>query len=177
MDNLKCYWRCGTVRTSIQWWCSKNGANTLETYLRVLKMKLNIYLASNSTIPPLDIYLRQRNPYLDKSIHKKTNAWTFRASQMALEVKNQAADAGDVGSIPGSGRSTGGGNDNSLQYSCLENPMDSLSTYTCSTMHIYTRKNVITDNWLKTQTPVFILLDNWGGGGVEKWWGMVIQGC
>jgi len=31
---------------------------------------------------------------------------------------------GDVGSIPGSERSPGGGNGNSLQYSCLENPID-----------------------------------------------------
>ena len=31
---------------------------------------------------------------------------------------------GDLGSIPGSGRSPGEGNDNPLQYSCLENPMD-----------------------------------------------------
>ena len=33
-------------------------------------------------------------------------------------------DAGDVGSIPGSGRSPGGGPGNPLQYSCLENLMD-----------------------------------------------------
>ena len=33
-------------------------------------------------------------------------------------------DTGDVGSIPGSGRSSGGGHSNPLQYSCLENPMD-----------------------------------------------------
>ena len=33
--------------------------------------------------------------------------------------------AGDTVSIPGSGRSPGEGNGNSLQYSCLENPMDS----------------------------------------------------
>ena len=42
-------------------------------------------------------------------------------------VKNSpaiAGDAGDPGSIPGSGRSPGGGNDNPLQYSCLENPME-----------------------------------------------------
>ena len=42
-------------------------------------------------------------------------------------VKNQPADAGDVrgaGSIPGSGRSPRGGHGNTLQYSCLENPMD-----------------------------------------------------
>ena len=39
-------------------------------------------------------------------------------------VKNPAANAGDLGSIPGSGRSRGGGSGNPLQYSCLENPMD-----------------------------------------------------
>ena len=42
-------------------------------------------------------------------------------------VKNSLANAGDirhVSSIPGSGRSSGEGNGNPLQYSCLENPMD-----------------------------------------------------
>ena len=39
-------------------------------------------------------------------------------------VKNPPANAGDTGSIPGSGRSPGGGNGGSVQYSCLENPMD-----------------------------------------------------
>ena len=41
-----------------------------------------------------------------------------------LSVKNPPANAGDVGSIPGSGRSPGEGNGNPLQYSCLGNPMD-----------------------------------------------------
>ena len=40
------------------------------------------------------------------------------------EVKASAWNAGDAGSIPGSGRSPGEGNGNSLQYSCLENPME-----------------------------------------------------
>ena len=39
-------------------------------------------------------------------------------------VKNPSANAGDSGSIPGLGRSPGGGNGNPLQYSCLEDPMD-----------------------------------------------------
>ena len=39
------------------------------------------------------------------------------------EVKVSACNVGDPGSIPGSGRSPGEGNDNPLQYSCLENPM------------------------------------------------------
>ena len=41
-----------------------------------------------------------------------------------LVVKKLLANAGDRGSIPGSGRSPGEGNGNPLQYSCLENPMD-----------------------------------------------------
>ena len=39
-------------------------------------------------------------------------------------VKNSLAITGDMGSIPGSGRSPGEGSGNPLQYSCQENPMD-----------------------------------------------------
>ena len=49
----------------------------------------------------------------------------FRASQVALVVKNPPANAGDIrdaGLIPGSGRYPGGGHGSPLQYSCLENP-------------------------------------------------------
>ena len=42
----------------------------------------------------------------------------------ALVAKNLPASARDAASIPGSGRSPGGGNGNPLQYSCLENPMN-----------------------------------------------------
>ena len=48
-------------------------------------------------------------------------------SQVALVVKNLPANAGDIrdtGSISGWGRSTGEGNGNPLQCSCLENSMD-----------------------------------------------------
>ena len=38
--------------------------------------------------------------------------------------KVSAYNAGDLGSIPGSGRSPGEGNGTPLQYSCMENPMD-----------------------------------------------------
>ena len=46
---------------------------------------------------------------------------------MALVIKNPSANVGDLrdaGSVPGLGRSPGGGHGNPLQYSCLENPMD-----------------------------------------------------
>ena len=58
----------------------------------------------------------------------------FYSSQVALVVKKEKkqtntssankGDIRDVSSIPGSGRSSGGGHGNSLQYSCLENPSD-----------------------------------------------------
>ena len=69
-------------------------------------------------------------------------------------------DIRGTGSIPGSGRSPGGGHGNPVQYSCLENPMDrgawqvmvhrvaqrqtqlmQLSTHTASCMHIFTIMN------------------------------------
>ena len=48
----------------------------------------------------------------------------LQASQVALVVKNLPVNAGDTGSIPGSGRSPGKQDGKLLQYSCLGNPMD-----------------------------------------------------
>ena len=50
---------------------------------------------------------RDKNAFLNSSVSKES-----------------ACNAGDLGSIPRSGRSSGEGNGNPLQYSCLENPMD-----------------------------------------------------
>ena len=49
----------------------------------------------------------------------------FSGGASHRELPAIAGDLRDAGSIPGSGRSPGGGNDNPLQFSCLENPMDS----------------------------------------------------
>ena len=50
---------------------------------------------------------------------------TWRSSSSTnLDGKEPACNAGDLGLIPGSGRSLREGNGCSLQYSCLENPMD-----------------------------------------------------
>ena len=49
------------------------------------------------------------------------------AYPVATVIKNAPANSGDLrdmGSVPGLGRSPGGGHGNPLQYSCLENPMD-----------------------------------------------------
>ena len=67
------------------------------------------------------------NPYSSKHI---CNCWIDNTYQYLVGflgdsvVKNLPANAGDSGSIPGSGRYLGGGNGNPLQYSCLGNPMD-----------------------------------------------------
>ena len=69
------------------------------------------------------------------TVHRVAKSWTRLselactqgASQLAQLVKNPPANAGnrrDKGSIPGLGRSPGEGNDNPLQYPCLENSMD-----------------------------------------------------
>ena len=50
--------------------------------------------------------------------------WQSRGDTVVKNPPANATDTGDVSSIPGSGRSPGGGNGNPLQYSCLENPMD-----------------------------------------------------
>ena len=49
--------------------------------------------------------------------------WSYGLPQW-LNGKESACNAGDTGSIPGSGRSPGGGYSNSLQYSCQEHPVD-----------------------------------------------------
>jgi len=60
--------------------------------------------------------------FLGSGIFKiMTRIWDFPGGS---EGKVSAYSVGDLGSIPGSGRSSGEGNGNPLQYSCLENPMD-----------------------------------------------------
>ena len=71
---------------------------------------------------------------------------------MGKESACNAGGTGDVGSIPGMGRSPRGGNGNPLQYSCLENPMDRGAWQT--TVHVTAKsqiplKRLITQHWLK----------------------------
>ena len=50
--------------------------------------------------------------------------WGFPRGSVVKNLPANAADSGDVGSVPGLGRSPGGGNGNPHQCSCLGNPMD-----------------------------------------------------
>ena len=67
-----------------------------------------------------------------------------------LEVKASAYNVGDLGSIPGLGRSTGGGNGNPPQYSCLENPMDGRAWWT--TVHRVTKSRTQLSDFTHTHT-------------------------
>ena len=69
----------------------------------------------------------------------------MKTSVLPVE-KNLPANSGDkrdVGSVPGSGRSPGGGYSNPLQYSCLENPMDSGAWW--ATVHRVTKSQLMTE--------------------------------
>ena len=74
-----------------------------------------------------------------KDISKSNPWWAFPRGSV---VKNLPANAGDRGLIPGLGRSPGGGNGNSLQYSCLGNPMDRGAWW--ATVHGVTKKSNMT---------------------------------
>ena len=66
-------------------------------------------------------------------------------------VKNplvNAGDAGDVGLSPGSGRSPGEGDDNSLQYSCVGNPKDREAWR--ATVHGITKRQTRLSHWAYT---------------------------
>ena len=58
------------------------------------------------------------------SLHFTIVLQGFPSGSVGKEFTFSALDAGDVGSIPGSGRSPGEGHGNPLQHSCQENPMD-----------------------------------------------------
>ena len=63
-------------------------------------------------------------PLKSKQIHLVLCLFINDLVPGGAEIKVSACNVGDLGSIPGSGRSPGEGNGNPLQYSCLENPMD-----------------------------------------------------
>ena len=122
----------------------------------------NEYMASHPAVTMISI---KRNKKLSVV---KINI--FKASQVALVVKNLPANAGptrDLGSITGSGRSPGEGNGYPLQYSCLEDSVDRgawravvhgvtksrthLSTCTCTG-----RRRNLEGGWRKTDIVAMI---------------------
>ena len=67
--------------------------------------------------------------------------WGFPGGSVVKNLSANTGNTGDVGVIPGSGRSPGEGNGSPLQYSCLENPMDRGAW--CSAVH------GVTESWTR----------------------------
>ena len=80
------------------------------------------------------------------------------------EGKASACSAGDLGSIPGSGRSPGEGNGNPLQYSCLENPMDRGAWR--ATVHEVAESQTRLSNFMHTHTTGIEVTTHWR----HRWW-------
>ena len=78
-----------------------------------------------------------------REIDKALTCWGFPGGTCGKESACNAVAAGDLGSIPGSGRSPGGGHGGPLQCSCLENPMDRGSWW--ATVHGLTKQLTTTE--------------------------------
>ena len=104
----------------------------------------------------------------------KRNSFYSERFPGGSEVKASACNAGDLGSIPGLGRSPGEGNGNPLQYSYLENPMDGgawwatvhrfaksrarLSDFTYLPTYVSVTPNFLFPAWKSSQNYRFICL-------------------
>ena len=75
------------------------------------------------------------------------------------EVKASACIAGDLGSIPGLGRSPGEGNGNPLQYSCLENPMDGGAWW--ATVHRVAKSWTRLSDFTKKKKDALFIIGDW----------------
>ena len=83
-------------------------------YYRINKMCIRTGINSLALLE-----LKYQNTFIDQ-LYACGLPWWLSGKESACNAR----DTRDVGSIPGSGRSPGGGNGRLLQYSCLENPMD-----------------------------------------------------
>ena len=97
---------------------------------------------------------------------------------MVKNVPGSARDGRDVGSAPGSGRPSGGGNSNPLQCSCLENPMDrgawwvSVHRVTQSWIRLKrlsTAQHSRTLEWVLKEKQMWCLSSE--AGDLREWWG------
>ena len=101
------------------------------------------------------------------SMQAHTHAYTYRRRFIGVRGfpggsngKVSACNAGDTGSVPGSGRSPGEGKSNPLQYSCLENPMDRGAWW--SSVHGVTKSQTqVSDFTFPLQVYIHIKLNRW----------------
>ena len=72
--------------------------------------------------------------------------------QAVKDFPSEAVVKRDAGSIPGWERSPGGGNDNPLQYSCLENPWTESTRAWWATVHGVTKSQIRLSDWAHIHT-------------------------
>ena len=146
------------------WWAAVHGVAKSQTRLSNFPFTFHINalekeMATHSSV------LAWRIPgtvepggLLSLGSHRVGHNWSNLAAAAACSVgKENACNAGDLGSIPGSGRSPGEGNGNPLQYPCLENPMDRGAWW--ATVHRVTR--VRHDSATKPPPPPWSILCNY----------------
>ena len=87
------------------------------------------------------------------------NIWIMSTEALGFpggsDGKESTCNAGDLGSIPGLGRSPGGGHGNPLQYSCLENPMDRAAWWALQSMGLQRVRHDWTTNHMKALARYF----------------------
>ena len=119
---LVCQFLCGRMRSSLL--VVYQGVELLEhvliLYLTIWRTARLLYKAAALFCDPMS------SVWSFQSLHILTSTSSYLPLGFpgGSEVKVSACNAGDPGSIPGSGRSSGEGNGNPLQCSCLENSMD-----------------------------------------------------
>ena len=108
--------------------------NSIETFTLLFCFPITFYLFWDNcinlalilTLPSLipTSYIQSKFPVMTKYLWIYPLITTLMGFPGGTDSKESAWNAGELGLIPGSGRSTGEGNGNPLQYSCLENSMD-----------------------------------------------------
>ena len=162
-----------------------NGTATLEKIVRQFLKTLNTELPYDPATALLGIYPREMKTYVCKSLymniyhnfsHCNPKVEIVQGFLVGSAAKESSCNAEDLGSIPGLGRSPGGGHGNLLQYSCLENLYEQRSLAGCSPLghrvghdwatniaqHRQQPKRPSTGDWLNcgTHTPIPQKLSN-----------------
>ena len=125
-----CSHLCGTgfrMANHMEYIAAKKSIYDLLQASLLLVIQSWAFQVSDHFIFPNDSHClwNNKDPYFRQShLLENVNNGSSRVVKNHLVVKNLPANAGDMGSIPGSGRSPGEGHDNPLQCSWLENPMD-----------------------------------------------------
>ena len=113
--------------TQLKWLSSSRVVKQLRLWGHALCAQI-LAVSLNIGLQPVKNHLQCKRPWFNSWVGK----FQWRRDRLPMPVllgfsggsngKESTCQAGDLGSIPGLGRSPGGGHGNPLQYSCLENP-------------------------------------------------------